>query len=76
MKNLLKPLNKIWYRFGILLGKLISPIAMFIIFFLIVTPIGLLMRIFGKDILGLKFNKNKTYWIKKEHDSNRMKDQF
>ncbi len=76
MKNLLKPLNKIWYRTGILLGKLISPIVMFIIFFLIVTPIGLLMRIFGKDILGLKFNKNKTYWIIKEHDSNRMKDQF
>ncbi len=76
MKNLLKPLNKIWYRIGILLGKLISPIVMFIIFFLIVTPIGFLMRIFGKDILGLKFNKNKTYWIIKEHDSNRMKDQF
>ena len=62
--NLLSPLNKIWFRFGILLGKLISPFIMGVIFFLVVTPIGLIMKIIKKDLLNLKFRKDKgTYWI-------------
>ena len=70
--NVLSPLNKLWFRFGLFLGKIISPIIMGIIFFLVVTPIGLLMRLFGKDIINLKFNNNKSYWIeKKSPKSNR-----
>ncbi len=74
--RLLTPLNKSWFKFGIILGKIISPIIMLIIFFLVVTPIGILMKIFKKDILNLKFNKNKTYWIKKTNNKSEMKDQF
>ena len=59
----LSPLNKIWFKFGLFLGKLISPLIMGFIFFLVVTPIGLLMRMFGKDLLNLKFNTKKSYWI-------------
>ena len=58
LKNskILSPLNKIWFKFGIFLGKIISPLIMGIIFFLVVTPIGILMRIFKKDLLNLKVN--------------------
>ena len=74
--KILTPLNKLWFKFGIFLGKIISPIIMGIIFFLIVTPIGLLMRLFGKDVLNLKYNKNKTYWIEKNGPKSKMKNQF
>ena len=74
--NLLLPLNKIWFKFGIFLGKIISPIIMGIIFFLVVTPIGLIMRLFGKDVLNLKYNDYKSYWIKKTGPKNKMKNQF
>ena len=74
--NLLSPLNKLWFKFGILLGKIISPIVMGIIFFLVVTPIGLIMRLFGKDVLNLKYNDYKSYWIKKTGPKNKMKNQF
>ena len=74
--KILTPLNKIWFRFGILLGKIISPIIMGIIFFLVVTPIGLLMRILGKDVLNLTYNKNKSYWIEKSGPKSKMKNQF
>ena len=74
--NILTPLNKVWFKFGILLGKVISPIIMGIIFFFVVTPIGLLMRIFKKDLLNLKFNSNKSYWIKKTEPKSKMKNQF
>jgi hypothetical protein len=57
--KILTPLNKLWFRFGLFLGKIISPIVMGVIFFLVVTPIGLLMRFFGKDVLNLKINKKK-----------------
>ena len=63
--KVLTPLNKIWFKFGIFLGKIISPLVMAIIFFLVVTPIGLLMRFFGKDVLNLKFNNDKSYWVEK-----------
>ena len=75
--KLLNPLNKIWFNFGILLGKMISPLVMGIIFFLVVTPIGVIMRVFGKDILSLKYNKkNKSYWIEKNGPKSKMKNQF
>ena len=74
--SILSPLNKIWFKFGIFLGKIISPLIMGIIFFLVVTPIGLIMRIFGKDVLNLKYNKNKSYWIEKNGPKSKMKNQF
>ena len=72
----LNPLNKIWFKFGIILGKIISPLVMGIIFFLVVTPTGLLMRLFRKDILSLKYNQNSTYWIEKKGPKSKMKNQF
>ncbi len=74
--KILTPLNKTWFRFGLLLGKIVSPLVMGIIFFLVVTPIGLFMRIVGKDILNLKFNKNESYWIEKTGPKSKMKNQF
>tara|TARA_Y100000992_G_C21267385_1_gene494675 strand:- start:32 stop:418 length:387 start_codon:yes stop_codon:yes gene_type:complete len=74
--KVLSPLNKLWFRFGLFLGKIISPIIMGIIFFLVVTPIGLLMRLLKKDLLNLKFEKKKTYWIEKIDKNNRMNKQF
>ena len=74
--NLLTPLNKLWFKFGILLGKITSPIIMGIIFFLVVTPIGLIMRLMNKDILNLKYNNNKTYWLLRNKINNKMKNQF
>jgi len=74
--KLLTPLNQLWYKFGILLGKFISPIIMGIIFFFVVTPIGLILRIFGKDVLNLKKNNAKSYWIKKNGPISKMRNQF
>ena len=74
--KLLLPLNKIWFKFGIFLGKIVSPLIMGIIFFLVVTPIGLLMRMLGKDLLNLKFNTQKTYWIERDNVKSKMKNQF
>ena len=74
--TLLTPLNKLWFKFGILLGNIISPIIMGIIFFFVVTPTGLLMRIFKKDPLNLKKNNSNTYWIDKDNSNNNMKNQF
>jgi hypothetical protein len=74
--NILSPLNKIWFKFGILLGKIVSPIVMGVIYFLVVTPTGLLMRLFGKDILNLKFNNDRSYWIEKKEPKSKMKNQF
>ena len=75
--KLLTPLNKIWFKFGILLGKFISPIVMGIVFFLVVTPTGLIMRLIGSNLLALKKDNNKnTYWIKKKDYKTSMKNQF
>ena len=74
--KILNPLNKLWFKFGIFLGKIISPLVMGIIFFLIVTAIGLLMRLLNKDLLNLKFNNNSTYWIEKNEPKSKMKNQF
>ena len=62
----LTPLNILWFKFGLFLGKIVSPIVMGIIFFVVVTPTGVLMRMMNKDPLNLKFNNNKSYWIKKK----------
>ena len=74
--KLLNPLNKIWFKFGLLLGKIISPLIMGIIFFFVVTPIAILMKILRKDLLNLNFNNDKTYWIKKTEPKSKMKNQF
>ncbi len=74
--KILTPLNNLWHKFGIILGKIISPLIMGIIFFLVVTPIGLVMRLLGKDLLNLKYNNNKSYWIKKNGPKSKMKNQF
>ena len=74
--NILSPLNKLWFKFGIFLGKIVSPLIMAIIFFIVVTPIGFIMRLLKKDILNLSFNNNKTYWIKKDGPKSKMKNQF
>jgi len=72
----LTPVNKLWFKFGLLLGKIVSPFIMGLIFFFVVTPIGLLMRISKKDLLNLKFNKNSSYWIEKKGQQSKMKNQF
>jgi len=74
--KILNPLNKLWFKFGIFLGKIISPLVMGIIFFLVVTPIGLLMSLLNKDLLKLKFNNNSSYWIEKTEPKSKMKNQF
>ena len=73
----LTPLNKLWMKFGIFLGSIVSPFVMGVVFFMVVTPIGLIMRFLGKDLL--RINKNKfvsTYWISREKQNNTMKRQF
>ncbi len=74
--RLLFPLNKLWFKFGIFLGNLISPIVMGIIFFLVVTPTALIMRLLGKDVLNLKKNNKNSYWIDKNNSNNNFKKQF
>ena len=74
--KILTPLNYLWFKFGIFLGKIISPLIMGIIFFFVVTPIAILMRLLGKDLLNLKLNKNQSYWIEKTGPKSKMKNQF
>ena len=74
--KILTPLNRLWFKFGLLLAKFISPLIMGIIFFLVVTPIGIIMRLLKKDLLNLKYNKKETYWIDKSGPKSKMKNQF
>ena len=74
--KILTPLNKIWFKFGLLLGSIVSPIIMSIIFFFVVTPISFVMKILGKDMLNLKRNNNNTYWVEKSGPKSKMKNQF
>ena len=75
--KILTPFNKIWFKLGIFLGKIISPIIMGLIFFLVVTPTGIFMRILGKDLLNLKFKRDKkSYWLEKTDPKSKMKNQF
>ena len=73
---ILNPLNKIWFKFGILLGSIVSSIIMAIVFFIVVTPTSIIMRLLGKDILNIKKNKKKTYCIDKSGAKSKMKNQF
>ena len=74
--NILTPFNKAWFKFGLFLGKIFSPFVMGLIFFSVVTPTSLLMKLFNKDILSLKKNTKKSYWIEKPKIKSKMKDQF
>ncbi len=74
--KILTPLNRLWFKFGLLLGKFISPLIMGIIFFIVVTPIGIVMRLLKKDLLNLKYDKKETYWIDKSGPKSKMKNQF
>ena len=75
--KLLSPLNKIWIKFGEILGIIIAPIIMALVYFVILTPVSLVVRVIGKDLLGLKFkNKQQTYWINRKKNMGSMRKQF
>ena len=74
--KILNPFKRIWIKFGEILGKMIAPLVLSIVYFIVITPIGLILRIFGKDLLGIKFLEKKSYWIKRDKDLGSMKNQF
>ena len=74
--KLLTPLNIIWFKLGILLARIVSPVVMGLIFFIVITPISIIMKIIGKDVLNLKKSDKDTYWIKKMGQKSKMKNQF
>ena len=75
--KILSPFNNLWIKFGELLGRIVAPIVMALVYFVILTPVGLLVRIFGKDLLGLKFlKKQNSYWINRKKDLGKMDKQF
>jgi len=74
--KVLTPLNKIWFKFGILLGSFVSPIVMGVVFFAIVTPTSLIMKVFGKNLLNLRKDNKKTYWIERSKIKSKMNNQF
>ena len=74
--KILTPFNRIWFRFGILLGSLVSPIVMSVVFFIVVTPISLMMKLSNKNLLGLKKINKSSYWINSSKIKSKMKNQF
>ena len=74
--SFLTPIKRNWIKLGEILGRIIAPIVMSIVYFLVLTPISLLVRIFGKDLLKLKLKKSDSYWIKREKDLGTMDKQF
>jgi len=74
--KILSPLNIIWFKFGILLGSFVAPIVMGIVFFAVITPISIIMKLLGKDLLNKKYSDKRTYWIIKDNSKNSMKQQF
>ena len=75
--KILTPFNNLWIKFGEVLGKVIAPVVMALVYFTILTPISLLLKIFGKDLLGLKLSKKiNTYWIKRKKHIGSMDKQF
>lgn len=77
--KLLFPFNYVWFKFGVLLGRIMSPIILGLVFFLVVTPIAIIAKVFRKDFLRLNKKKNKkkaTYWIVEKDINKSMKDQF
>lgn len=75
-QNFLKPLNIIWFKFGNLLGLFISPIIMAFIYFLVITPIALILKIFAIDVTNQKKNDKNTYWVIKKDKTNNLNNQF
>ena len=75
--KLLTPLNKLWFKFGIFLGSIVSPVVMGLVYFLVVAPVGIFMRLLGKDLLKKNKIKNaSTYWIERDKQQSTMKKQF
>jgi hypothetical protein len=75
--KLLTPLNILWFKFGMILGAIVAPVVMGIVFFLVITPIGFFMKIIGKDLLKKRYDKKKvTYWIIRGKPVSTMKQQF
>ena len=74
--KLLTPFHNLWLKFGTLLGRIVSPIVMFLIYFVFITPLAVIIRLFGKDLLRTKFSKDSSYWIKREKNIGSMKKQF
>ncbi len=73
----LTPLNKIWFQFGLLLGKIVTPVVMSLVFFLTVLPTGVIMRLLGKDLLNRKIDRSApSYWVKREDPVGSMRNQF
>ena len=75
--RILTPLNKGWIKLGEILGRIIAPVVMSIVYFLILTPISLIVRLFGKDLIGMKFSNDiKSYWEKRKKKLGSMDKQF
>ena len=74
--KILTPLNKLWFKFGLIIGKILTPLIMIFIFFVVVTPTGILIRLFKKNYFDLKYNDKNTYWIEKNEPKSKMKNQF
>ena len=74
--NLLGPLNNLWIKFGEILGKFIAPIVMMIVFFIFLTPVSFVVKLFGKDLLQIKLFKKSSYWINRKKNIGSMKKQF
>jgi len=75
--RILSPLNKAWMKLGEIIGRIIAPIVMLVVYFLILTPLSLLVRLFGKDLIGIKYNNQiKSYWIKRKKNLGSMDKQF
>ena len=74
--KVLNPLKRIWIKFGEILGRVIAPIVLFFIYFVVLTPISFLLKIFGKDLLRIKLSNKKSYWIKRDEDLGSMRNQF
>ena len=74
--RILTPLNKLWFKFGISLGKIVTPLIMGMIFFFSVSPLGILLKVLKKDLLNLQFNKKNSYWVDKNEPKSKMKNQF
>ena len=74
--KILTPLNEVWFKFGILLGRFVSPVVLGVVFFAIVTPTSIIMRVLQKNLLNLKKGNKKTYWIERSKIKSKMNNQF
>tara|TARA_B100000929_G_scaffold157609_1_gene124831 strand:+ start:67 stop:462 length:396 start_codon:yes stop_codon:yes gene_type:complete len=74
--KILTPFNKSWHYLGLLIGMVVSPVVMGIIYFLLISPMGIFMRFIGKDLLKLRMDKTTSYWINKDRSKSTMRNQF